>query len=329
MPGLTAPLSFKGLKFANRVVIPPIASDTATTEGHVTEKTFENYRRYADSGAAMIIVEHCFSLPSGRFSEGQMGVHDDSCIEGISYIAKIIKKAGVVSCLQVSNAGSRVKPGTLSHAPFAPSAVINNQMPGAEMPQAMTLEQIRQAVAAYADAALRVKQAGFDAVELHAAHGFLLSQFLSPLTNLREDEFGADLAGRSRIHFEVIKAVRAKVGPDYPVFMRLGACDDMEGGLRLEESTAIAPALAAAGIDMLDISGGLQGSRPLIDREGFFAHFAEAIKKVVSIPVMTTGGIKTPQAADAIVSESKADLVGVARTVMKHPHWPKQAIAAL
>jgi len=329
MPGLDTPLSFKGLKLANRIVIPPIASDTATTEGRVTEKTLDNYRRLADSGAAMIIVEHCFSLPSGRFSEGQIGVHDDASIEGLSAIADIIRKAGCVSCLQVSNAGSRVKPGTLRHAPLAPSAVVNNQMPGAEMPQAMTLEQIDQAVSAYADAALRVKKAGFDSVELHAAHGFLLSQFLSPLTNLREDEFGGDLAGRSRIHFEIIRAVRSKVGGDYPVFMRLGACDDMEGGLKLEETSALAPALAAAGIDMLDISGGLQGSRPQIDSEGYFSHYSEAIRKVVSVPVLTTGGIKTPQAADALIREGKADLVGVARTVMKHPHWPRQALAAL
>ena len=165
---------------------------------------------------------------------------------------------------------------------------------------------------------------------MHGAHGFLLSQFLSPLTNRRDDAFGGDVTGRSRLHVEVLQAVRAAVGPGTAVFLRLGACDDMPGGLPLDETCAVAPRLVEAGAQMLDVSGGLQGSRPPGRADqGYFADWAAAIKRVVDVPVMTTGGIQEPAFADRIVRDGIADLVGIGRAMLADPGWAARAIAEL
>ncbi len=326
MPRLDSSISIAGLKIPNRIVIPPIASEKTDNNGAITEKNLDHYKKLAASGAGLIIVEHSFVHPSGRYSKGQIGVHDDAMLEGLEKLAAVFKDAGVVSCIQISHTGSRTKSEVIGRPLWAPSPVTCPQVKDAEVPEAMTKEQIAEIVESFGSAAARAKEAGFDSVEIHGAHGFLLSQFLSPLSNLREDEYGGSDENRSRIHFEVIQEVRKQVGPDYPVFMRLGACDDMEGGLELDCSVRLAPKLVKAGIDMLDVSGGLQGSRPSIKKEGYFSHFAEGIKAVVDIPVMTTGGIKTAKAADELVKGGSADLIGVARTIMANPNWPREAL---
>jgi 2,4-dienoyl-CoA reductase-like NADH-dependent reductase (Old Yellow Enzyme family) len=182
---------------------------------------------------------------------------------------------------------------------------------------------------AFADAAGRAQNAGFQAVELHAAHGFLLSQFLSPLTNLRNDEFGGDEDRRGRAVLDVLAAVRDQVGASFPVFVRLGAHDEYPGGFQLDAACRMAERLAIAGAALIDVSGGLAGSDDPGRGSGYFVPYAAAIKKTVTVPVMVAGGIADPAHADRIVSDGQADIVGVGRAMLDDPEWARKAIAEL
>jgi 2,4-dienoyl-CoA reductase-like NADH-dependent reductase (Old Yellow Enzyme family) len=166
-------------------------------------------------------------------------------------------------------------------------------------------------------------------VEIHAAHGFLLSEFLSPLTNLRADEYGGSLENRARLHLEVLKEVRGEAGADFPVFVRLGAHDETPGGLELNESLRAAQWLEERGAGMIDVSGGLQGARGPGRGSGYFVPYASAIRRAVRVPVAVTGGIREPELADRIVRECQADLVGIGRAMLEDPDWARKAVAAL
>jgi 2,4-dienoyl-CoA reductase-like NADH-dependent reductase (Old Yellow Enzyme family) len=277
----------------------------------------------------LVIVEHAFVSPEGRFSEGQVGVADDRGIDALTGLATAIREGGAVACLQLSHAGSLaggLEPGL---QPVGPSPVAHPRGKGI-VPKALEAEDIAGVVEAFKSAAERARKAGFDAVEVHGAHGFLLSQFLSPWTNRREDGYGGDIEGRSRLHVEILAAVRAALAPSMGLFVRFGACDDMDGGLTLQEACAVAPRLVEAGAQMLDVSGGLQGSRPPNrEGQGYFRELASAVKACLDVPVMTTGGIHEPAFADRLVREGVADLVGVGRGMLTDPQWAKRAIMAL
>jgi 2,4-dienoyl-CoA reductase-like NADH-dependent reductase (Old Yellow Enzyme family) len=329
MPGLLTPLRFAGLDLRNRIVMPPMASGRADPDGRPTQANVAYHRVRASAGCGMVIVEHAFVAPRGRFSAGQIGAHDEGGVDALAVLADGIRAGGAVACLQLSHAGTMaggLEPGA---RPVGPSAVAHPRNPDV-LPDVLDAAGIAAVVEAFARAADRARRAGFDAVEVHAAHGFLLSQFLSPLTNRREDAYGGDLAGRSRLHAEVLRAVSATVGNGLAVFVRLGACDDMPGGLTLDEACAVAPALVAAGAQMVDVSGGLQGSRPPgREGQGYFQEWAAAIRAVVEVPVMTTGGIHEPAFADRLVRHGIADLVGVGRAMLTDPGWAARAIAEL
>ena len=195
----------------------------------------------------------------------------------------------------------------------------------------MTQAEIDQVVSDFAQAARRVKEAGYDGVEIHSAHGYLLNQFYSPLSNKRDDAYtGSTLEGRMRLHGEVIAAVREEVGPDFVVALRLGACDYQEGGSTVDDAVAAAKILELAGIDLLDISGGLCGYRGSGSKEpGYFGVESKAIREAVSIPVILTGGVRDGRATERLLKEGKADLIGVGRSVLKDSLWAKKAFEEL
>jgi NADPH2 dehydrogenase len=198
------------------------------------------------------------------------------------------------------------------------------------MPREITQAEIGDIVNAFKEASRRVKEAGFDAVEIHSAHGYLLNQFLSPLTNKRTDDYGGSISNRIRIHLQVIQAVRAAVGPDFPIQVRLGASDYTEGGTTIEDSKKAARAFEKAGVDIIHISGGFVGyTPPGLTGQGYFATLSEAIKSVVSIPVILTGGITEVDAAESFLKERKADLIGVGRAILQDSTWAERAIKNL
>lgn len=329
MAGLLSAIEIGGVHLRNRIVMPPMASGRAATDGSPTAANVEYHRIRAAAGCGLVIVEHTFVSPEGRFSEGQIGVADDLGINALADLAAAIKDGGAVACLQLSHAGSLAGGLEPECRPVGPSPVAHPRGQGT-VPKEMDLDDIAGVVRAFGMAAERARRAGFDAVQVHAAHGFLLSQFLSPWTNRREDGYGGGIEGRSRLHVEVLAAVRAALAPSMGLFVRFGACDDMEGGLTIEEACAVAPRLVEAGAQMLDVSGGLQGSRPP-DRsgQGYFRELAEVVKACVAVPVMTTGGIHEPAFANQLVREGLTDLVGVGRAMLADPQWAKRAIMEL
>jgi len=329
MPDLLSSLVVQGLTLRNRIVMPPMWSGQAGPDGFVTPNIVEYHRRRAAAGCGLIIVEHAFVHPRGRHTPTQIGVHTDAAVAGLSRLAAAIKREGAAACLQISHAGSRASSRVLGVRPLAPSAVRHPYEPEGDTPEAIDAAGIDDVVTAFADAAARARAAGFQAVEVHAAHGFLLGQFLSPLTNRRGDEYGGPIENRCRLHLAVLKAVASRVGADCPVFVRLGAHDETAGGLELADTCEAARWLADAGAALIDVSGGLQGSRGVGKGAAYFVPYAQAIKAAVSVPVLVTGGISEPDLADRVVREQWADLVGVGRAMLNDPDWARKAIAHL
>jgi 2,4-dienoyl-CoA reductase-like NADH-dependent reductase (Old Yellow Enzyme family) len=332
MPTLLSPLSFAGLTLRNRIVMPPMFSGFATPRGEVTDRIVEYHRLRAEAGTGLIIVEHTYVHPWGRISDTQMGVHDDEMIPGLARLAQAIKAEGAVACLQLAHAGASTAVSVIGRSPVGPSSMLHPFEQAVDAAEAMTIAEIRQVITAFGGAAARARQAGFDAVEIHSAHGYLLSQFLSPLTNHRDDEYGGNDENRRRLHLDVLDEVRAQVGSDFPVFMRLGVHDEALGGLQLNEAVRAARALTEQGLDLIDVSGGLQGSRPpmVVQRgPGWFVPYAEAMKAAVRVPVLVTGGFTDPAHADRVVREGRADLIGIGRAMLNDAAWSRVAVEQL
>lgn len=231
--------------------------------------------------------------------------------------------------MQLAHAGSQTAREITGFTPAAPSAVLNLRK-GEELPHELTHEEIFELVKAFKHAARRAKIAGFDGVEIHSAHGYLLNQFLSPLSNKRTDEYGGTLLNRIRLHLQVIEAIRSEVGPDYPVFIRIGASDFMVGGTTLEDSQIAAREFEKAGVNGIDISGGFCGfTLPGITSQGYFSELSEGIKQVVSVPVILTGGIIEIEVAEQLLNEGKADLIGVGRALLRNSKWAEEGIIKL
>jgi NADPH2 dehydrogenase len=329
MPTLLSPLSFAGLTLRNRIAMPPMWSGQATPAGHVTDAIVEYHRVRAAAGTALIIVEHAFVHPQGRHSSTQLGAYDDACGPGLERLARAIRSEGAVACLQISHAGARASSRITSLPAIAPSSIQTTREERPDLPVAASPGDIAALIGAFAAAAARARRAGFHAVEIHAAHGFLLSQFLSPLTNQRQDEFGRDHAGRSRLVLDVLAAVRTATGPDFPVFVRLGAHDERPGGLTLAPACWTAAQLVAGGAALIDVSGGLAGSDDPGRGPGYFVDYAEAIKGVVGVPVLVAGGIADPRMADVIIRSGRADIVGIGRAMLDDADWARHAAGAI
>lgn len=342
MGSLFSPLQIKNLLLRNRLVMPPMALDIATEHGVVTDQLIQHYLLRARAipqgkcdrqagmpcaGVGLVIIEHCYVTPWGRAHPRQLGMYDDVLIPGLKLLVQELHKEGVCVGVQISHAGAR--------SPFSPVGPTRmdcpyltrfgqNQTEKRDLPHGLTKREIRRLTDQFAQAALRAYRAGFDLVEIHGAHGYLLNQFYSPLTNQREDEYGGSLENRLRFSLEVMKAVRDAVGTETPVFYRLGADDRLPGGNRIEDSIQAVPPLVEAGVDCLDLSGGICGylkSGP----EGFFTYLAEAIKPVSRVPVLVTGGIRSVHTANRLIEENKADLVGVGRPLLDDPDWARKA----
>jgi 2,4-dienoyl-CoA reductase-like NADH-dependent reductase (Old Yellow Enzyme family) len=315
----------------NRLVMPPMATAKALPEGHVSPDLLEYYSKRSDGGyIGLIIIEHSYVSLGGRANDRQLSVADDSTIEGLQKLAEAIHGHGSKTVMQINHAGSAGTTEIDGTTPVAPSAINNPLHLKGSSPRELGTDEIKGVVEAFVRAASRVKAAGFDGVEVHSAHGYLLNQFLSPMTNRRHDTYGGELINRIRIHLEIIDAIRSALGPDYPIFLRLGASDYREGGTTLEDSVIAARAFEAAGLAALDVSGGFNGfSIPGVDEQGYFAPLTGALKQAIGIPVMLTGGIKDALVADQLLQDNKADLIGVGRAMLSDRLWAKKAIEAL
>jgi 2,4-dienoyl-CoA reductase-like NADH-dependent reductase (Old Yellow Enzyme family) len=329
MKDLFSELDVAGVRLANRLVLPPMATEQADADGHPSPTTAAHYGSLAATGVALVVVEHSCVTPEGRASPGQISLASDTHVSGHADITATIHAAGSLCAAQISHAGSNRRVGMPGRC-LGPSAVEN---PVSHLtPEEMSSSDITATIRAFGAAAARVREAGYDFVEVHCAHGYLLGEFLSPLTNLRTDAYGGTPAGRRRLLLEIVEEVRAAVHGDLPLMVRLGVADNppllqvYEGGLTMAEGVEAARALDDAGVAILDLSAGICGSRPAgLTGEAYFRPFAEAVSAAVRCHVVCTGGITQPQTAQDIIQSGAADLVGVGRALAADYDWVRKA----
>lgn len=320
-PHLFSKISIGGKELKNRLSMAPLYLGYAGEGGTVSDLFLDHYRLMAKGGVAMVVVENAtVDHPTGSGSNRTLRADIDENMEGLTRLANTIKRQGALACQQINHAG---RFSGLADPALAPSAV---QTFG-RMPRAMTKEEMRAIAGKFAEAAARVKKAGFDMVELHGGTGYLLSSFISPRTNKRDDEYGGSPENRQRYPLEVVREVKAAVG-DFPVGYRFLADEWLPDGLKLAESVEFAKGLAASGVTYISVMGGTYESFFLPDvvqasrKEGYMVDLAAAVKKAVSVPVITAGRISTGAFAESVLAEGKADLIGLARVLWADPDWP-------
>jgi len=329
MSRLLDPITIGRLRLKNRLVMPPMATGKASLTGEVTDDLVEHYVKRA-AGPGLIIVEHSYVSLRGRSSLRQLGIHDNKLVSGLAKLVGAVHDGGAAVAIQINHVGSATTSEVCGMVPMAPSPVRNPRDGRFDVPRAMSVKEIRDTVEAFAKAAGRAAEAGFDAVEVHGAHGFLIGQFISPLTNLRLDDYGGVLENRARFAVGVVERVREEVGRDFPVLYRLGCEDMLPGGLTLDDGKHLAKIIVDAGADVIDVSGGLGSMEtPKPYGEGFFVPQAEAIRRVINVPVIGVGGIKTPEFADGVVRGGRVDLVAVGRAMLLDAEWGLKALRAL
>ena len=347
MTQLFTPLRLRGIDLPNRIVISPMCQYSAK-DGFAEAWHTVQYGRFAVGGAGTVMIEASAVTPEGRITHGDVGIWSDEHAAKLAPIAAFLRSQGAVPAIQLGHAGRKAsmqRPwhgnGALNQADFdrgdepwdivAPSAVPQGE--GHLMPAALDDAGLAGVRMAFVQAAKRADAAGFDIVEVHNAHGYLLHSFLSPLSNRRNDAYGGDAEGRMQFPLEVARAVRDAFPSHKPVFVRLSVVDGAEGGRPEEESIAFAAALKAAGIDVLDCSsGGIAGpsTAARVRRSyGFQVPFADRIRRETGIATMAVGLLVDPHQAEAVIAEGKADLVAIGREALEDPNWPLHALAAL
>ena len=302
------------------------ASGKADDFGFVTNELLDYYQEKTDGGhIGLVIVEHAFIRQDGKASHRQLSIACDHTFEGLSKLASLIKSNGSRAVLQANHAGNKASPVITDSITVTPW-MDDNQAKDLAFHQ-LSESDIDDLICNFTDAARRAKEAGFDGIEIHSAHGYLLNQFYSPLTNKRKDSFGGTLLNRIRIHARIIKNIREELGPAFAILLRLGASDYRKGGTTIEHSIAAAKALNDSGLDILDISGGISGYNiPELSGQGFFAPLTTAIKQKVNIPLILTGGITDASFANELISSGKTDLVGVGRAILNDSNWARNAL---
>jgi NADPH2 dehydrogenase len=341
MSALFSPIQLADLELANRIVVSPMcqysANDGVASDWHIT-----HLGMLANSGAGLVVSEMTNVERIGRISHRCLGLYSDACEDALARVVTHCHRIGTGKIgVQIAHAGrkgsvnlpwvNREARGTGAPDPWqiiAPSAI--PFLPGWQTPRAMSGEDIERVHQAFVSSTQRAVRIGFDAVELHAAHGYLLHSFISPVSNKRNDEYGGSLDGRMRFPLGVARAVRAVVPRGIPLGARITGSDWHDGGLTPDDAVVFASALKDAGFDYLCVSsGGIGGDQRPTETAGFNVQFAEKVKREVGLPTRAVGMIVTPRQAEAIVAERKADMVAIGRAFLDDPHWGWHAAAEL
>ena len=336
---LFSPLQLRSVSFRNRIGVSPMCQ-YSSHDGFATDWHLVHLGSRAQGGAGLVIAEASAVLAEGRISSGDLGIWKDAHIPALERIVEFIHDQGALAAIQLAHAGRKASmsvpfagerllaPSEGGWQPVAPSALAFSA--DYALPQALDAAGIANVVEAFAGAARRAFKAGFDVVEIHAAHGYLLHQFLSPLANLRTDAYGGSFENRVRLALEVVDAVRAVWPAKLPLFVRISATDWAEGGWSIDESVQLAGLLREHGVDLVDVSSGGQIPNARIPvGPGFQVQFAARIRREAGIPTAAVGLITDPEQADTIVAQGEADLVLLAREMLRDPYWPLHAAAAL
>jgi 2,4-dienoyl-CoA reductase-like NADH-dependent reductase (Old Yellow Enzyme family) len=314
-----------GMKLANRFVRSATCEAMAGLDGAVTPKLIDTMTTLARGGVGLIISGHSYVSREGQASPWQLGVYKDALIPGLCEMTAAVHAADGKIVMQLAHAG-HFAPEKLTGQP----PVVASDYEGLSLTprRELTVQDIQDLVGAFADAARRAKSAGFDGVQIHAAHGYLLSQFLSPLFNRRTDGYGGKIENRARFHVEAVHAIRKVVGKAFPVLIKMNCRDFVENGLNLEDSLAAARLLSNAGMDAIELSGGLLTNRKLspsrpgidsADKEAYFREELRAFKKQISIPLILVGGNRSFEVSEELVAEGAADYIAMCRPLIREP----------
>ncbi len=344
-PALFSALSLRGLTLENRIVLSPMCQYLAE-DGHVTAWHSAHHGHFSMTGIGLAFVEATGVLRDGRITHGCTGIWEDSHIPGLRGIVDIYHARGIPCGIQIGHSGRRGS----AERPWDGAAPIRREggneaawstigpspLPerdGYPAPRELSRSDIAELTTAFEAATRRAVQAGFDIIEIHGAHGYLLHSFMSPVSNRRADRYGGSLAGRMRFPLEIARAVRAICPDDMPVFYRASCVDGIENGLEIHDTIALARELKLAGIDVIDCSaGGMAGPATLSTSRitpGYMVPHAEAIRRQAGIATMAVGAIIDPHQAEAIITDGKADLVALAREMMADANWPYRAACRL
>ncbi|HET7875094.1 MAG TPA: FAD-dependent oxidoreductase [Methylomirabilota bacterium] len=325
---LFTPISVGGLALKNRLVLAAMGTAYAERGGLVSDRLIAYLARRARGGVGLVVTEAAAVDESGAPFPAVLRADDDRCLPGLARLAKAVKAEGAAVALQIYHAGRQMSERVSGRQPVAPSPVPCPMVRA--MPRPLTAEEIETLIERFAQAAARAKAAGFDAVEFNGGHGYLLHQFLSPLSNRRDDHWGGDAARRQRFALEVVRRVRGGVGPGFPLIYKISAEDGLPGGLTFLDTLEIARRLEAAGINALVASAGTYGSfeqivQPITEPEGCLRGWAASFKRELKIPVIAVGRITSPETAESILEHGEADLVALGRALLADPDWPQKA----
>ena len=339
VPHLLSPLTIRGIGFRNRIFVSPMCQ-YSSSDGFVADWHLVHLGSRAIGGAGLVMAEATAVTPEGRISHGDLGIWSDEHVDSLRRVTGFISEHGAVPAIQLAHAGrkaSTARPweGRESLAadgrawePVSPTArPFSEESP---VPRMLSTGEVRELVDAFAAGASRALMAGFRVVEIHAAHGYLIHQFLSPLSNDRTDEYGGDFDGRIRFLLEIVAAVRVSVGEDIPILVRISATDWHEDGWSVEDSVRLALVLKEAGVDLIDCSSaGLVPGVSVPVGTGYQTSLAATIRVRAGIPTGAVGMITSPQQADHIVRSGQADVVLLARELLRDPYWPYRAAKSL
>ncbi len=334
---LLAPIKVKGLEIPNRLVMPPMGTRLGNDDSTVSEANLAYMRRRAQSGAGLIITEITEVHPRGSNSPQSLGVWDDRFIPGLKELADVVHEQGSKIALQLHHCGRESLLQTKNGTALAPSAIPSYRFGSFGTPREMTLEQVQEAIHSFGAAAARARMAGYDGVELHAAHGYLLMQFLSAHSNQRKDAYGGDFRARARFIIECLQEARKQVGKDFPISLRVSGEECLRNGYTISDMQTIIPDLVQAGADIINVSFGTHGnakvsigppnaSAPPEFEQGFMAHLARKIKDVTHVPVIAVGRFTDPLVMDQTIARGDADMIAVARQHLADPDFLKNAI---
>ena len=326
MSGLFEPTTIKSMTVRNRFVRSATWEGMATPDGAVTRGLIEASERLARGGVGLIITGHAYVSREGQAGPGQLGVYSDDQSAGLAQMTRAVHNLGGVVAIQLAHAGIRAATQLTGLEACGPSPMDTESGP---LGREMTESDIEEVTRAFALAALRAREAGFDAVQIHGAHGYLLSQFLSPYFNKRQDTYGGGIANRARLAMEVLAAVRKAVGPDFPIFIKMNAEDFLSGGLSSEDMLLAAALLEKGGIDAIEMSGGTQvsgGNTPSRigkpapgETEAYYEAQARRYKERIKAPLMLVGGIRTIETAERLLGEGLADYIALCRPLIREP----------
>jgi len=313
------------MRLPNRFVRSATWEGMAADDGAVTPQLTETMKNLARGGVGLIISSHAYVSREGQAGPWQLGIYKDELVEGLGKMTAAVHAAGGKIVAQLAHAGQAAAASLSGRTPM----VVSDFAGLMKSPrQEMTAPDIRHIITDFADAAGRAKASGFDGVQLHAAHGYLLNQFLSPAFNRRQDEYGGSVANRARIVLDVLRAVRETVGRDFPILVKMNSQDFIENGLTLPDSVQVAELLAAVGIDAVELSGGMVGSAKLMpsrtginseETEAYFREEARAFKKRISVPLILVGGLRSLEVAETLMEEGVADYISMCRPFIREP----------